>query len=139
MAFWVDGAPREGSPCGFSWEVPVGGEAGTGEQQLALPGGEEVTIHFLGLHSLLLLCSSSRFCESLLLIPPHCPKPSSSILIRESAPHSSWGFGLSWLVSSAHRASSQRESQTWLSTLFSVTGQRSSCMWSAHTLWSHTP
>lgn len=39
MAFWVDGAPREGAPCGFSWEVPVGGEVGTGEQQLALPGG----------------------------------------------------------------------------------------------------
>lgn len=44
----------------------MGGEAGTGEQQLALPAGEEVAIRFLELHLLLLLCFSSCFCDPFL-------------------------------------------------------------------------
>lgn len=44
----------------------MGGEAGTGEQQLALPAGEEVAVRFLELHLLLLLCFSSHFCDPFL-------------------------------------------------------------------------
>ena len=44
----------------------MGGEAGTGEQQLALPAGEEVAVRFLELHLLFLLCFSSHFCDPFL-------------------------------------------------------------------------
>ena len=44
----------------------MGGEAGTDEQLLALPAGEDVAVRFLELHLLLLLCFSSRFCDPFL-------------------------------------------------------------------------